>query len=302
MQQLPSRLRLNISAAVASVTTGTVLVILKLWALWETGALAIAASLTDSAMDLMMSAVGLVAIIYAARPADADHAFGHDSVEDLTSLGQAVFIFGSACIILWAAIARLMSPDHTPIKSEGLGIAIMAISAVITMALVLWQRHVARTTGNKVVAADMLHYVGDLIPTIGAIVALIAAGTFGFTSVDSIFAIAAAVFMLYGAGKIAGSGWHALMDRSASDEVLDGINAIAAATDGVRGFHDLKTRTSGARLFVQIHVELEGEQSLRNAHAIAATLKRNIVGAYPYADVIVHMDVWRPPVTPNHAP
>lgn len=295
MKQIPSRLRLNISAGVASVITASILVLLKLWALWQTGALAIAASLTDSAMDLLVSLVGLAAIIYAARPADADHAFGHDSVEDLTSLGQALFIFASACAILWAAIERLLSPAPTPIRSEGAGILIMVISIVITLGLVIWQRRVARRTGSKVVAADMLHYVGDLIPTIGAIVALIAAGTFGISSIDSLFAIAAAIFMLYGAVKIARAGWHALMDRSAPDETLAAIMDIARKTPGVRAFHDMKTRTSGARLFVQIHIELDGDQPLREAHAIAAHMKRRIVDAYPDADVIVHMDVWRGP-------
>ena len=285
--------RLNLSAGLASVTVAGFLVALKLWALWTTGALSIAASLADSAMDLLISAAGLGAIIYAARPADEDHAFGHSSVEDLVSLGQALFVAGSAGAIAVAAVARLVSPAPQALAQEGAGIAVMAASAAVTLFLVGWQSRVAKRTGNKVVAADMLHYVGDLIPTIGAMVALWVSERFGWTRVDSIVALVAAAIMLRGAAEIGLGAWHALMDRAASPEIIAGIAEIAQIWPGVRGFHDLKTRTAGARLFVQIHIELDGEQSLEAAHEIAASLKRAILEAYPQADVIIHMDVWK---------
>lgn len=284
--------RLNLSAGLASVGVAAALVVLKLWALWATGALSIAASLADSAMDLLISLAGLGAIVYAARPADEDHAFGHTSVEDLTSLGQAIFVFGSGCAILWAAGHRLVTPEPHALAAEGAGIAVMSVSAVVTLFLVGWQARVAKRTGNKVVAADMLHYVGDLMPTLGAILALILSARFGWSRVDSVVAILAALIMLRGAAKIGVEGWHALMDRSAPHEVVESIAEIAQIWPGVHGFHDLKTRTAGAKLFVQLHIELDPEQSLMAAHEIAASLKRAIIEAYPQADVIIHMDPW----------
>lgn len=285
--------KLNLSAGLASVAVAVTLVTLKLWALWTTGALSIAASLADSAMDLLISAAGLGAIIYAARPADDDHAFGHTSVEDLVSLGQAVFVSASAVAILRASAHRMLQAEPHALADESAGIAVMALSAVVTMALIAWQARVARRTQNKVVAADMLHYVGDLLPTLGAILALALSARFGWGRIDSVVAMAAALVMLHGAAKIGLGAWHALMDRSASPEVVQGIAEIAEIWPGVRGFHDLKTRTAGARLFVQLHIELDGEQTLVAAHAIAASLKRAILEAYPQADVIIHMDVWR---------
>ena len=91
--------RLNISAGLLSVTVAAVLVAAKLWALAETGSLAVAATLADSALDLMMSLGGLAAIAYAAKPADDDHNFGHTSAEDLAALGQSLFILVSAAVI-----------------------------------------------------------------------------------------------------------------------------------------------------------------------------------------------------------
>ena len=113
--------RLNLSAGLASVSVAAVLVLVKLWALGETGALSVAASLADSAMDLMVSLGAMAAILYAAKPADEDHAFGHSSAEDLAALAQAVFVLLSAGVIGWAAVARLLAPVPSVLRAEGAG-------------------------------------------------------------------------------------------------------------------------------------------------------------------------------------
>ncbi len=286
----PAPLRLNLSAGLLSASVALVLVLAKLWALSETGALSVAASLADSALDLMVSLAALAAIAYAARPADEDHAFGHGSAEDLAALGQSVFIMASAGVIAWAAVSRLLAGPPSPIVGEGRGIAVMVLSIVLTVGLVLWQRRVIRQTGNKVVAADQLHYLGDLIPNVGAILSLAASALFGLGQIDSIVALGAAAVLAVGALRIGKGAWDALMDRGASPEMIDGIEDIARDWPGVRGFHDLKTRTAGSTVFVNMHIELDGEQSLHDAHAIGAALRRAIIAKYPQADVIIHKD------------
>jgi ferrous-iron efflux pump FieF len=288
---LPPPLRLNLSAGLASVVVAAVLVLLKLWALGETGALSVAASLADSAMDLMMSVGAMAAILYAARPPDEDHAFGHTSAEDIAALGQAIFILVSAGVIMAAATLRLVSQSPDSLSSEGRGMAVMGVSIALTLALVLWQGRVARRTGNRVVSADRLHYLGDLLPNIGAILSLWASARYGLYQIDSVVALAAGGVMVMGAVRIGKGAFDALMDRRADPGIVQGIAEIAAAWPGVRGFHDLKTRTAGSRVFVNIHIELDGDQPLREAHAIGASLRRAILDRYPQADVIVHKDV-----------
>jgi ferrous-iron efflux pump FieF len=287
----PRAPRLNLTAGLASVAVAATLVIVKLWALGETGALSVAASLADSAMDLMVSLGAMAAIIYAAKPADDDHAFGHTSAEDLAALGQSLFILISAGVIGWAAVVRLLNPTDQTLTREGAGMAVMALSVVLTLGLVLWQGRVARRTGSKVVAADRLHYLGDLLPNIGAIVSLWASRSFGLESIDAIVALAAAGMLAMGAVRIGKAAFDALMDRRADPAILAGIGEMAAAWPGVRGYHDLKTRTAGSRVFVNIHIELDGEQTLREAHDIGAALRRAILTAYPQTDVIIHKDV-----------
>ncbi len=282
---------LNISAGVASVTVALILVALKLWALGMTSSLSVAASLADSALDLMMSLGGLMAIFYAARPADEDHAFGHTSVEDLAALAQSIFILVSGGAIAWSAVHRLMSDTPTGLAAQGPGMAVMALSILLTLALVLWQRRVATRTGNRVVAADSLHYMSDLIPNIGAIAALWVSRQFGFGAVDNVVALATAAILVVGSLRIGKGAWDALMDRRADPALIEGIGRIAADWPGVRGYHDLKTRTAGSVVFVNIHIELDGDQSLRAAHGIGAGLRRKIIETYPQCDVIVHKDV-----------
>lgn len=282
---------LNLSAGAASVAVALSLVGLKLWALGETGALSVAASLADSAMDLMVSLGGLAALVYAARPADEDHAFGHTSAEDLAALGQSLFILVSAGVIAWAAAARLISPQPNPLAAEGRGMAVMAASILLTLGLVLWQRRVAARTGSRVVRADSLHYLGDLLPNLGAILSLWVSARYGLYQIDSVVALGAALMLAVGAVSIFRGAWDALMDRGADPAIVEGIARIVRSWPGVRGFHDLKTRTAGSTVFVNIHIELDGDQTLREAHAIGAALRRAIIEAYPQADVIVHKDV-----------
>ncbi len=282
--------KLNLSAGLASVGVAVALVVLKLWAFGATNALSIAASLTDSAMDLMVSLGGLAAIWYAARPADEDHNFGHSAAEDLAALGQSLFILAAAGAIGWGAVGRLGSEAPSPIAAEGTGMVVMVASILITIALVLWQRRVVARTGSRVVQADSLHYLGDLLPNIGALAALWASARWGLGQVDSVVALGAALMLAVGALRIFRRAWDALMDRQAEPAVIEGIARIVRGWEGVHGFHDLKTRVSGSRLFIVVHIELDGGQSLDQAHAIGAALRRALLRAYPGADVLIHKD------------
>ncbi len=298
------RTKLSISAGVLSVTVALLLVGAKLWALAATNSLSIAATLADSALDLLMSLGGLAAIIYASKPADDDHAFGHTSAEDLAALAQSVFIMVSACAIAIAAYLRLTSEAVSPVAREGAGMVVMVFSIVVTLILVAWQRYVSKRTGNKVVEADSLHYVGDLIPNMGALIALWLNAQFGLGSVDSIVALLAALLMAVGAIRIGKQAFDALMDRAASNDFIADVEEIVGEFPGVHGFHDLKTRRAGSRVFLNIHIELDGSQTLDEAHSIGAALRRAIVAARPEADVLIHKDpigVERHPDDPRNA-
>ncbi|TNF21183.1 MAG: cation diffusion facilitator family transporter [Rhodobacteraceae bacterium] len=293
---------LNKKAGIASVGVAGILVLAKLWAFAATGSLAIAASAADSALDLLVSATAFMAILYAARPPDADHAFGHSSAEDLAALAQAVAIAVAGIAIGLAAVNRVTSGAATGLRAEGAGLVVMGLSVVLTLALVLFQRRVARRTGNRIVAADSLHYLGDLIPNLGAIVSLIAARYFGLVIVDTLVAILAAALMIVGALRIGKQAIDSLMDRKAPDSVEEIIVGLTREHPGVRDFHDLKTRMAGSQVFIVLHIELDGDQTLREAHDVGANLRRRILAACPNADVTIHKDVWEPDSASSRTP
>ena len=280
--------RLNLSAGLASVGTALFLVGLKIWALAATGALSVAASLADSALDLMASSAGLAGILYAAKPPDDDHSFGHSSAEDLVALGQALLVAVSAALIGWSAIGRLRTPHQ--LDDQGLGVAVMAVAIVVTLMLVIWQGRVARRTGSRIVAADRLHYVADLFPAIGAMAALVASSRRGIHWLDPAVALATCALLALGARRIGLGAWDALMDRAAQPALITQVERIVAGYPGVLGFHDLRTRTAGSRVFIQVHVELDGGQTLNQAHAISAGVRRALLDAVPNSDVIIHQD------------
>jgi len=282
--------RLNLSAGIASVCVATALIGLKLWALAVTGALSVAASLADNALDLLMSLGALVAIAYAARPADRDHAYGHTSAEDLAALMQAAMVLVSTGVIAVLAVMRLTAAEAPVLAAEGAGIAAMLASVVLTAGLVGWQRHVARRTGNRVVAADSLHYLSDLIPTLGVLAALVASARWGVTRLDAWVALGAAGWLGWTGLRVGRGAWDALMDHAAPEPVLARIRALADGWPGVLAWHDLKTRTAGSRLFIALHVELDGRQSLNAAHAVADGLEHALQAEFPEAEVIIHLD------------
>lgn len=281
---------LNLSAGLASVFVAVALIGMKLWALWATGALSVAASAVDNALDLLISVAALAAIAYAARPADDDHAYGHTSAEDLAALMQAAVVLVSAVAVGAFAVKRLLMAEAPVLAAEGVGIGVMLASVALTAALVMWQRHVARATGNRVVAADSLHYLSDLLPTLGVLAALVASAVWGATRIDAWVALAAALWLArtgYGIGR---GAWDALMDRAAPDAVLDTVRRVAGGWPGVLGYHDLKTRTAGSRIFVALHIEVEGRLTLNEAHAIADGLEHALEAAVAGAEVIIHLD------------
>ena len=283
--------QLNLRAAKASVFAAMALIVIKIAALVMTDALSIAASLVDSGLDLMMSLGAITAIFYAARPPDEDHAFGHTSVEDLTALFQALILILSAIGLISGAVLRFQAEEPPQLAAEGWGVLAMVLSMAITMALVWWQGYVAGRTGNRVIAADRLHYMADLLPAAGSILALLASKYFGIWQLDAVVAVIAALVLLKGAAGIGRGAWDALMDRRADPEIIAGISAIADTWPGVISWHDLKTRTSGSQIFAQLHIELDGNLPLHEAHDIGAGLRRAIRESYPQVDLIIHKDV-----------
>ena len=280
-------------ATYASVSVAAFLILIKFWAWLETDSVSILSALVDSMLDLVTSAINLFAVRYALMPPDADHRFGHNSAEDVAALGQGAFVAGSATFIAINAFGKLLHPE--PIGATGIGITVMAISVAATLALVTFQRIVVKRTGSTAIHADHLHYLSDLALNGSVIVALVLSSKLGWHYADPLFSIAISIGILYGAWHIGRRAFDKLMDKSFPEAEVEKIQNMAMAHPGVLGVHNIKTRYSGIKPFIQFHLELDGTQSLHATHLIADTLEHSLLERYPGGEVIIHQDPRMPP-------
>ncbi|EKT4468092.1 cation diffusion facilitator family transporter [Pseudomonas putida] len=271
----------------ASLAVASLLVLSKAMAWWLSGSVSLLAGLTDSALDAVASFLNLLAVHYALRPADDDHRFGHGKAEALAGMAQALFIGVSAVLIGVQAVERLKTPQ--PLGDTVAGIAVMVLSLVLTLALLAFQRKVIRATGSTAVRADSLHYRSDLLLNGSILLALVLA-RFGWPQLDALFGLGIAVYILWSAVQIARESTAILMDKELPADIGERMLELVCAIPGVRGAHDLRTRVSGNRWFVQLHLELPGELALHDAHALCVKASEAIRQRYPQADVMVHAD------------
>jgi ferrous-iron efflux pump FieF len=274
-------------ASIASVITAGILIVAKLIAWYLTGSVSLLASLVDSVMDSIASLINLFAIRYSLQPADEQHRFGHGKAEPLAGLAQAAFIAGSAIFLIFHAIDRLRFARE--IEQVGIGVGVMVLAIVLTIVLLAIQRYVIQKTNSTAIRADSLHYVTDLLTNLSILVALYLA-SLGWTWADPVFAIAVAIYIFYSAFVIGHEAFQQLMDRELPDEILEQIQAIAMRHPEVTGTHETRTRQSGQIKFVQMHLELDENMSLKRAHEIADIVEREIMAFLPDAEVMIHQD------------
>ncbi|MCW7552548.1 cation diffusion facilitator family transporter [Endozoicomonas gorgoniicola] len=285
---LAQRSRLMTYATIASVATAFLLIVVKIIAWNMTGSLSLLATLVDSVMDAVASLITLVAVRISLTPADDEHRFGHGKAEYLSVLMQAAFISGSAIVLFLQAINRLAS-DNTLLVNEEIGIAVMVISISATIALLAFQRYVVRCTDSTAIAADAMHYKVDLLTNTAVIVALVAS-VYGYSSMDSFLTIAISVYMLVGVVRLVWEAIQHLMDHSLPLEQLQEIERRCLSVEGVISVHEIRTRVSGQVLFIQMHLDLSGDLTLREAHEIGYQAKQSVLEWLPNADIIIHLD------------
>ena len=284
----PELQRLTRFATYASVGVASILIVAKLFAWSMTGSVAMLSTLVDSMLDGLASMVTLLAVRHAQLPADREHRFGHGKAEALAAMAQAAFVGGSAVIVVFHAATRLFQP--VPVAATELGIAVMVGSIVLTLGLVLFQNHVVRRTDSVAINADSLHYKGDLLINLAVIASLIVAAFWETPYLDPLTGAAIAFYLLFGAWRILRAALDMLMDRELPDAERARIRALAMEHDAVSDLHDLRTRRSGADVFIQLHLELDGDMSLSRAHLIADQVEARIKDAFAGAEVLIHQD------------
>ena len=276
------------SAAFASIGVALFLGVLKAWAAWRTGSAAMLGSLADTALDLVASLATLAGVWVAAHPADEDHRFGHGKAEALAAMFQVILIVLSAGAIAFRAVIRLVEGGRVEAAEQGILVSLLAILA--TLALLGWQRRVIRATGSLAIRTDNVHYRSDLLLNLGVIAALAIDQYLGFAQADPLFGLAIAAWLLWGAWRATREAVDNLMDREWPEEKRLRFVERAALHPELSKLHDLRTRTSGERDFVQFHVDLPPEMTVAEAHAVIERVEADLCRQFPGMELLIHID------------
>ncbi len=275
-------------ATMASVSVAAVLIVVKWGAWWTTASVSVLSSLVDSLLDALASLINFFAVRIALKPADHNHRFGHGKTEAVAAMGQALVIAGSAAFLVYESVLRFITPRA--VAHGEVGIAVMVFSIVLTLVLVLYQRHVVRKTRSLAIDSDQLHYTGDILMNGTIIVSLVGADFFEWTWADPLFGLLIAGYILNSARQILSGAMAMLLDRELPSEIRRDIFLRARGVAGVRGVHDLRTRRSGMHYLAQMHVELDPTLNLYDAHLIGEQVERTIQAVYPQMEILIHLD------------
>lgn len=280
--------RLMQRASLVTLSGVSFLIILKLIAWIETDSVSLLSSLVDSVMDILASLINFGAIYYSLQPPDKEHRFGHGKVEYIAGLGQVIFIFATASVVMIEAIRRFFHP--VPLTHEWMGMGVMGISLVVTLGMVWFQRYVIRRTGSTTVKADAFHYLTDILANAAVLVSFVLAMGLGWLWADPVIAIGVSLYIFHGAWKLGRQSFDNLMDREFSDEERQRIKDVVTGQAGVKGMHEMKTRHSGILAFIQFHIDVDGKLPLSEAHEITEAVEKSVQELFPHAEVLIHTD------------
>jgi len=285
---LAARARLTRSAAFASISMALILAVLKVWAVLKTDSTAMLGSLADTGLDLVASVATLVGVWIAAQPADAEHRFGHGKAEALAAMFQVVLISLSAFGLAFRGVDQLLAGERVAAANEGIVVSVIAIAG--TFVLLWWQRHVIRRTGSIAIKTDNVHYKSDLLLNLGVIAALVLDRYLGVAGADPVFGLLIAAWLAWGAWRASSEAIDHLMDKEWPDDKRLRFVEVAATHPELSKLHDLRTRTSGDRDFVQFHVNLPSVMTVGEAHDVIERVEEHLCREFPGMELLIHID------------
>lgn len=276
------------STARLSVMSNTMLVVLKLIVGFSGGAVSIISEAAHSGVDLIAALIAFFAVRKAAKPPDAQHAYGHGKIEDLSAAVEALLIVAAALWIIYESAKKLSSP-HTPELLE-YGVAIMLISIGLNWWVSSRLLKVARSTGSHALEADALHLQADIWTSAGVLVGLVIIKITGLVWLDPLIAIGVALFVFKAGYEMTKKSFAELTDSSLPSEEEAAICRILDSHPSIIAYHRLRTRRSGSHRLIDVHLILYKEMPLDQAHQVSDEIEAEIETIMAPCDVVIHLE------------
>ncbi|MBU6428545.1 MAG: cation diffusion facilitator family transporter [Cyanobacteria bacterium REEB65] len=280
----------RLAASVISVCSNLVLTTLKLGVGLQTGSMSVLSEAVHSAVDLLASALTFLAIRAAAKPADADHTYGHGKYENLSSLAEGALILAAGLLIAWEASQRLFG--QTAVPQVNFGMAAIAASCVLNLIVAAYLHRVARSEDSPALGAEADHLSSDVVTGTGVLVGLALVKITHQARFDSLTALGVAAWILWIGGRLVARALATLADHSLPADEVAAIEAVLRSFEHrLVEWHGLRTRRSGSQRHIDVHLVVAGDITARSAHDIADDLERALMACFPGAVVMTHVDV-----------
>jgi cation diffusion facilitator family transporter len=277
-------------AAMLSVASNTLLILLKVVAGSITGSVAILTEAMHSAIDLIASIVAWASVRKADEPADESHPYGHEKVENLAAAFEGVLIVLGAAIIIYEAIVKLTG--EAQVERLGLGIAVIGFSMVANFLVSRYLYRQASATDSPALEGDAAHLRTDSFTSLGVLVALVLVQITGVDELDAIAALVVAVAIVFSGVRLVTRSSRVLVDEVLPEEemlaVQEAIRQFGASE--VIGFHKIRARRGGSRRYVDLHVQFRRGTTLERAHEVSHELQGAIRDRLDGADVLIHLE------------
>jgi cation diffusion facilitator family transporter len=250
------------------------------------GSLAIAADGFQSLLDAAGNVIALVGIYVASRPPDPNHAYGHQRYETLTSLAIAALMLLTLFGLVQSAWGRLQS-GYAP-EVTGAAFIVMLGTLSVNIFVTLWERRAGNRLSSSLVLADAKHTTSDIFVTLSVIVSLIAV-RMGFGWADAGITFFIAIAIAWGAWQIVRGAMLVLTDATVTE--AQEIAQVVYSIPGVEGTHNIRTRGGEGRVWADLHVQVNPNMSVHDAHDIASEVARAVEDHLgQLADVTVHVE------------
>ena len=254
-----------------------------------TGSISIWAQAADSSLDIFAVVITFLTVGFAAKPADHEHPFGHGKIEDVSAAVQAILLVGAVVAIDYSAILRIV--DGETIQFTEAGIAVMALSMIVSIVLSRHLFTVARATGSIALDANAHNIRGDVYSTSGVLVALIVVRITGLTILDPIIALAVSLLILRAAYRVGRSAFAGLVDVRLPREDEDALMSLLEEHNReFVGVHRVRTRHSGRQHYVDLHMVMPKGTTVERAHSMCDHLEADIGKKLANASVTIHVE------------
>ena len=284
------------SYAVLSIAAAVLTIGLKLGAYLLTGSVGLFSDAAESVVNLVAAVAALWALIYAARPPDEEHAFGHNKAEYFSSGLESALIIIAAGWIGVTAWERLVDPQ--PLQNVGLGLSITLVAAALNGGVALVILRAGRRLRSITLRTDAHHLLTDVWTSLGVVIGVALVELTGWLVLDPLIGLLVAANIVWIGVRLLRDTASGLLDRALPPEDRKKISEILSRYEerGIR-FHALRTRASGQRRFISMHVLVPGRWTVQQGHNLSEEIERDLAATLPQSAFFIHIEPSEDPVS-----